>query len=55
MNMNRLKTSVEWNFGDIATYLTIIEFKKNLKIGLSPVGTKYRVAALMHNAMNCLY
>ena len=46
MNMNRLRTSVEFTF---------TEFEKNLKIGLSLVGTKYRVAVLMHNAMNCLY
>ncbi len=55
INMNKLRTSVEWTFGDVATYFAFNDFKKNLKIGLSPVGTMYRVAALMHNAMNCLY
>ena len=54
-NMNRVRTSVEWTFGEVATYFAFTDFKKNLKIGLSPVGTIYIAAVLLHNAMTCLY
>ena len=32
-----------------------LDFKKNLKIGLSSVGKMYIVSALLRNAVTCLY
>ena len=32
-----------------------MNFKKNLKIGLSAVGKMYFVCALLRNALTCLY
>ena len=32
-----------------------IDFKKNLKIGMSAVGKQYIVCALLRNALTCLY
>ena len=32
-----------------------MDFKKNLKIGLSQVGKMYIVAAILENALTCLY
>ena len=32
-----------------------MDFKKNLKIGLSAVGTMYIVSAILRNALTCLY
>lgn len=37
-SMSTVRESVEWLFNDIATYFKFIDFKKNLKIGLSSVG-----------------
>ena len=53
--MSPLRTSVELLFGDIVNYFKFIDFKKNLKIGLSAVGQMYIVCALLRNALTCLY
>ena len=36
-------------------FFKFLDFKKNLKIGLSPVGKMYIVSALLHNARSCFY
>ncbi|XP_068677291.1 uncharacterized protein [Montipora foliosa] len=54
-SMSTVRESVEWLFNDIATYFKYIDFKKNLKIGLSSVGKMYVVCALLRNALTCLY
>ena len=41
--------------GDVVNYFKFIDFKKNLKIGLSSVGKMYVVCALLRNALHCLY
>ncbi|XP_062312501.1 uncharacterized protein LOC134017158 [Osmerus eperlanus] len=53
--MSEVRVSVEWMFGDIANYFKFMDFKKNLKIGLSSVGKLYIVSALLRNALTCLY
>ena len=53
--MSTVRESVEWLFNDIATCFKFIDFKKNLKIGLSSVGKMYVVCALLRNALTCLY
>ena len=39
--MSTVRTSVEWLFGDIISYFKFLDFKKNLKLGLSSVGKMY--------------
>ena len=53
--MSSVPISVEWLFGDIINSFKILDFKKNLKIGLSSVGKIYIVCALLRNAITCLY
>ena len=53
--MSSVRVSVEWLFGDIVEYFKFVDFKKNLKIGLSTVGRMYIVCALLRNALTCLY
>ena len=45
-SMSNVRTSVEWLFGDIVEYFKFMDFKKNLKIGLSSIGNLYVVCAL---------
>ncbi|PFX23723.1 hypothetical protein AWC38_SpisGene11712 [Stylophora pistillata] len=40
-SMSNVRTSVEWLFGDIVEYFKFMDFKKNLKIGLSSIGKLY--------------
>lgn len=54
-SMSQVRVSVEWLFGDIVNRFKFMDFKKNLKIGLSPIGKMYIASAILHNAMTCLY
>ena len=51
----RVQGSVEWFFGDIINSFKFLDYKKNLKIGLSSVGKMYIACALLRNAITCLY
>ena len=53
--MSEVRSSVEWLFGDVIGYFKFLDFKKNLKIGLSSVGKMYVVCALLRNVLTCLY
>ena len=54
-SMSDVRSAVEWVFGDILSYFAFLDFKKNLKIGLSPIGTMYSVCGLLRNAVTCFY
>ena len=54
-SMSQVRASVEWIFGDIIKYFAFLDYKKDLKIGLSAVGKMYITCALMRNAHTCLY
>ena len=53
--MSSVRVSVEWIFGDVVKSFKFLDFKNNLKIGLSTVGKMYIVSALVRNAIICLY
>ena len=53
--MSSVRTSVEWLFGDIINYFKFLDFKKNLKLGLSSVGKMFIVSAILRNGPTCLY
>ena len=54
-SMSQVIVTVELVFGDVVNYFKRIDFKKNLKIGLSSVGKMYRVSAIFTNACTWLY
>ena len=54
-SMSKVRVSVEWVFGEVINYFALMDFKKNLKIGLSSVGKMYITCALLHNSRTCLY
>ena len=53
--MSEVLVSVEWLFGDIVEYFTFVDYKKNLKLGMSAVAKQYIVCALFRNILTCLY
>lgn len=53
--MSEVRVSVEWLFGSILNYYKFIDFKKQMKIGLSPVGKMYLVCGILQNAHTCIY
>ena len=53
--MSSVRVTVEWLFGDVINSFRFMDFRKNLKIGMSSVGKMYIVCALLRNALTCLY
>ena len=54
-DMSKVRASVEWGFGKISQYFAYLDFHKNLKVLLQPVGKYYAVGALLANCHTCLY
>jgi len=53
--MSELRISVEWTFGKILKYWAFVDYKKDLKVFLQPVGKYYLVAGLLTNCHTCMY
>lgn len=53
--MSAAHFSVEWTFGKIIQQFAFLDFRKNLKILLQPVGKYYFVGTLLTNCHTCLY
>lgn len=53
--MSKVRASVEWGFGKICQNFAFLDFKKNLKVLLQPVGKYYSVASILTNCHTCLY
>lgn len=54
-NMSKLRIAVEWSFGKICKEFAFVDFKKNQKIYLQPVGKYYAIATLLTNCHTCFY
>ena len=53
--MSLVRASVECMFGTITNYYKFVDLKKQLKIGMSPVGKIFLVCGILQNAYTCLY
>ena len=53
-SMTTVRVAVEWVLGDILAYFALMDYKKDLRIGLSPVGKMYMISALLTNALTSL-
>lgn len=53
--MSKVRISVEWGFGKITQYFAYLDFKKNQKVLLQPIGKYYLVASILINCHTCLY
>lgn len=53
--MSKVRESVEWGFNKVVQLFAFVDFKKNLKMGLQPVGLYYSVAMLLCNCHTCIY
>ena len=50
-SMSTVQESVEWLFNDIINCFKFMDFKKNLKIGLSCTGKMYVVCTILRNTL----
>ena len=53
--MSKIRIAVEVNFGKIVQLFSFVDFKKNLKLLLQPVGKYYLVATVLTNCHTCFY
>ena len=53
-SMSAIRSS-EWLSSNVINHFKFLDFKENLKIGLSSVGKMYVISALLRNAITCLY
>ena len=53
--MSKMRCCVEWGFGKISQLFAFLDFKKNLKVLLQPIGKYYLVAVILINCHTCLY
>ena len=49
-----VRVSVEHAIGGVTNTWQALDFLRQEKLGLSPLGTKYKVAVLLYNALNCV-
>ena len=53
--MSGVGVTVEWLFGNIKNYFKFIDYKKETKLCLSPVGNVYAVCPLLQYTHTCQY
>ena len=53
--MSEVRIVIEMLFGNISNYFKFSDFKREMKVNLSPVGKMYVVCALLENAQTCFY
>ena len=53
--MSKMRCCIEWGFGKICQLFAFLDFKKNLKLLLQPIGKYYLVAAILISSHTCLY
>lgn len=53
--MSGVRVAVEWAFSKILNNFAFLDYKKNQKLYLQPVGKYYAVATILSNCQTCLY
>lgn len=53
--MAKLRQAVEWGFQKVVVNFAFLDFKKNLKLYLQPIGVYYSVGVILTNIHTCLY
>ena len=54
-DMSSVRVSVEWIFGKLVQYFAFLDWKKNQKILLQPIGKYYLVGAILTNCHTCFH
>ena len=54
-SMSKVRECVEWGFGKVVAIFAFVDFKKNQKVFLQPVGCMYIIAVLLINIHTCFY
>jgi hypothetical protein len=52
--MSQLRIIAEWGFQKILQYFCYVDYKKDMKIELSPTAAEYKIATLFANMHTCI-
>ena len=52
--MSKMRIIVEWGFSKVIQYFSYIDYKKQMKLELSPTAAEYKLAVLFTNIHTCL-
>lgn len=53
--MSSLRECVEWEFGKVSKIFAFVDYSKNLKLYLQPIGRYYQIATILSNCHTCVY
>ncbi|ETP15685.1 hypothetical protein F441_09609 [Phytophthora nicotianae CJ01A1] len=53
VSMSRVRVSMEWSYGQVTNYWTALDFKRQARVGIQPVGLMYRVGVFLTNCITC--
>lgn len=53
--MSRCRMCVEWGFGKVFNIFAFLDFDKNMRLHLSPVGKYFLIAVFFTNLHTCLH
>ena len=53
--MSCVREAIEWTFGKIVSIFAFVDFKKNQKLYLQPIGKYFLVASILTNCHTCFY
>lgn len=53
--MSTVRQCVEWEFGKTISLFAFLDYRKNMKLYLQPVGKLYLVGVLLKNCHACIY
>ena len=54
VTMSSCREVIEWDYGDVGTIFSFVDYKKRLRMRESPVGLQYLTAMILRNAMVCM-
>lgn len=52
-SMSKVRVSVEWSYGQICSYWSALDFKRQARTGTTPVAQMYRMGVLFTNCITC--
>ena len=51
LSLSSCREVIEWDYGDVGTLFSYVDYKKRLQMRKSPIGIQYLSAMIMRNAM----
>ena len=53
-SMNKVRTSVEWSYGEVKQYFTSQDFQRKLIVAKAPIAIMYVLSVILRNFKTCM-